>query len=323
MQVKRITCPSCNTELEVRNSKAESVKHIACPVCQKELCVDFSADMKREDAFPPLFYGELALTMHEGINQIALPDCELIEIRVVQLKDGSSKCLVRALNEQQAVLLNGEPLEKDDEVSLSIGDVLQIRNTVLSYGQPGKAIKIEEKPIVEEPKHQQVAADPQPQYPIPQWGVACIALVIAVVAVWLLWPSKEESHVSPTVQTAVSDSTKKMAPQKTVKASKSESHVKDKDLKGKVVDTKETTTSEYSLEQQALNGNMEAQYELGNKLVRRSGSNNVIRGIKYLRLAADNGSSKARNTLIRIVNTLQQQADNGDSIAYQILLTIE
>ena len=70
-------------------------------------------------------------------------------------------------------------------------------------------------------------------------------------------------------------------------------------------------------------GDVNAQYELGNRLVHKSGRNNVVRGIKYLRLAANRGSSKASSVLNKAVNALQQRAEAGDTVAYSILMSIQ
>jgi len=81
--------------------------------------------------------------------------------------------------------------------------------------------------------------------------------------------------------------------------------------------------NDYTLEQLAAKGVVEAQYELGNRLTHQSGSNNVIRGINYLHIAAKNGSSKARIVLDKAITSLRQRAEKGDSIAYHILMSIK
>ena len=69
-------------------------------------------------------------------------------------------------------------------------------------------------------------------------------------------------------------------------------------------------------------GDIEAQYDLGVKLIKRGGISNVVRGIKYLKLASNNGSSKAKTALSKAILSLQKQADAGDSISYYILKSI-
>ena len=319
----RIQCPSCGIILDVRNSKHEAVKRITCPHCKKQLAVNFEDEIPQTPAksLGSLYYGEMRIDLHEGVNQIPLPACSALEINAVRLKDGSSKCLVHALNEKQPVLVNGEPLGKDDEVALTIGDELKIGKSVLTYGQPNKAIK-EEEILAREPKKQEQPKEPKSQFHCPQWAIACIALLVALVAVRLLWPSKQEGTLPPVVNTTFADSIVKDTTQKKVEGSKPNPKGKEKVVNDKVDEAKEPV-SEFELEKHALNGNMEAQYELGSRLVHRSGSSNVIRGINYLRLAANNGSAEARNTLVRVINTLQRKADHGDSIAYQVLMSID
>lgn len=323
----RIQCPSCGIILDVRNSKHEAVKRITCPHCQKQLAVDFRDEVPQAPAKPlgTLYYGEMRIDLQEGVNQIPLPACDALEIKAVRLNDGNSKCLVRVLNDQQPVLLNGEPLGKDDEVALSIGDELRIGNTILTFGQQGKAPSPEPKPepkLVEKPKEQEAPKASKPQAHIPYWAIAGITMMAALLVAWLLWPSKEKPEVSPAVKTIIADSIKKDTTQKKAEAPKSVSQDRGKE-KTEKVDTPQEPTSEFELEQQALKGNVSAQIELGSRLIRRSGSSNVIRGIKYLRLAANNGSSEAQSTLTKVINTLQRQADRGDSIAYQILMSID
>ncbi len=320
----RIQCPSCGIILDVRNSKHEAVKRITCPHCKKQLAVNFEDEVPQAPAksLGTLYYGEMRIDLQKGVNQIPLPACDALEIKAVRLNDGSSKCLVRALSEKQSIWVNGEPLGKEDEVALAVGDELKIGNAVLCYGQPLKAVKAQETQT-EAPK-KQPPQEPKPQVRIPQWVIASVALLAALVLVWLLWPSKKEGSVPPVVKTTIADSIVKDTTQKRVASSKTEASptVTVKETTEKVVESPEPQ-SEYQLEQQALKGNVKAQYELGNKLVHRSGSSSIIRGIKYLSLAADNGSTEARNTLVRVINTLQRKADRGDSIAYQVLMSID
>ena len=98
----RIQCPSCGIILDVRNSKHEAIKRITCPNCHKQLAVDFQEEEKPEIPLKPLealYYGEMRIDLHEGTNQISLPACDALEIKVVRLKDGNSKCLVRVLDD--------------------------------------------------------------------------------------------------------------------------------------------------------------------------------------------------------------------------------
>ena len=71
-----------------------------------------------------------------------------------------------------------------------------------------------------------------------------------------------------------------------------------------------------------MNGNVDAQYELGNRLVHGSNPSAIVRGVRYLRMAANNGSSKAKDVLNKAIKVIQQKAQDGDSIAYYILKSI-
>lgn len=317
----RIKCPSCGIILEVSNSRHEAVKRITCPYCQKQLAVDFQE--YDQSAVPPkplgsLYEGEMRIALCEGINQLSLPDFDYVEVKVTRLKDGSSKCIVRALTAEHPVLVNGEPLQMGDEVVLAVGDEISVGKSVLIYGKPGKpAVKPEPAP---EPLMKPAGGNSQPR--IPKWAIGLAALLIALVAVWYCWPDKKEKVLPRVVQERIADSVGiKKASLKNTAHSQADSTKK---KVGKAV-TKEVSPkdlSDYELEQRAMNGDMVAQYELGNRLVHRSGSNNVIRGIKYLKLASRQGSSKAQSVLNKAVAALQSKADSGDSVAYNILMSI-
>ena len=322
----RIQCPSCGIILDVRNSKHEAVKRITCPHCQKSLAVDFQEEDKPTASPKPadaLYYIEMRIELQEGVNQIELPGCEHLEIKVVRLKDGNSKCLIRALQENH-VSLNGASLEKDDQVALTEGDTIQTDETVLVYNKPGKAsVKVEPVKKTEQPA-------PSSPVHVPQWIFALAAAAVALILVWCLWPSKTNSPSSPIAKTVV--------PSKAV-STKDSARKKQDSIKLKTKSLKEDqqavterqdrfikshhAMTDYELEQLVNEGDVNAQYELGNRLVHRSGRNNVIRGIKYLRLAANRGSSKASSVLNKAVNALQQRAEAGDTVAYSILMSIQ
>ena len=99
MEELRIKCPSCGIILAVRNSKNEAVKRITCPNCKKQLAVTFHEEPK---------------------------PAQYVEIKMVQLADGSQKTIVRALTDDHIIKVNGERLLKDDEVVLGPDDQLEI-----------------------------------------------------------------------------------------------------------------------------------------------------------------------------------------------------
>ena len=318
----RIQCPSCGIVLDVRNSKHEAVKQISCPHCQKNLAVDFREEEKPK-ALPKssdaLYYIKMRIDLQEGVNQIELPGCEHLEIKVIRLKDGNNKCLVRALQEQH-VTLNGEPLDKDDQVALAKGDTIQTDETVLVFNQPGTDSA---KP---EPVKSQTSTPTKTQpIRIPQWVYAVAAAAVVLFIVWCLWPSKVKSPSSTIAQTKVSVPADR--PQKKPDTLKSKTKAFN-DSKQEVIERNTSVIkshyamTDYELEQLVRKGDTEAQYELGNRLVHKSGSNNIIRGIKYLRLAANQGSSKASSVLGKALSTLQRKAEAGDSVAEFVLMSI-
>ncbi len=317
----RIKCPSCGIILDVRNSRRETVKRIVCPNCKKQLALDFREQTQEavpQQPLTPLYHGQQMLELCEGINQIPLSGCEFVEIRVARLTDGSTKCIVSPLTAEHPVKVNGTALQPDDKVVLAIGDELLTGSTLLVYGKPGvaeapAAVRAEEK----KPDR------PMKSHSYAGWfygAMACIALALTVAA---LWPSSSKE-----VPTKDNYGLRRKGGEEDAPVGRTENPKIPKSLeKEKPPKKKEKTDdpkslSDYELEQQALRGDVEAQYELGNKLVRRSGSNSIIRGINYLRQASQNGSAKADKVLSNAIYSLQRRASNGDSIAYQILMSI-
>lgn len=329
----RIQCPSCGIILDVKNSKHEAVKQIVCPNCKKQLAVNFEEEL--EPAAPPqpiepLYYGEMRIDLSEGINNITLPNCDKAEIKVVRLKDGNSKCLVRPLSDTP-VIVNRQQLLADEQVALSKGDYLEIGKTVLRAGEPGT--------INPEPPTPPKGNSPVPQKPKKErnfiWLNTAIAFVILMGATIYLWPKESGNKTvtgdKPLAQLEDTTKGRKVA-EEPKDSGRSTGKDKDKD-KGRHVITDSgaekgkksgglSSLSDFDLEKKALSGSVDAQYELGARLIKRGGVNNYIRGIKYLRLAANNGSSKAKTALPKIINSLQQRANDGDSASYYILKKI-
>ena len=98
----RIKCPSCGLFLDVTNSRHEAVKAITCPGCKKRLTVDFQ-EKPAPKPITPFYYGEMPIALQEGLNQVPIPDCAHLEINVVRLSDGGSKCIVRPLSAEPIV----------------------------------------------------------------------------------------------------------------------------------------------------------------------------------------------------------------------------
>lgn len=320
----RIQCPSCGIVLDVRNSKHEAVKQITCPNCQKQLAVDFQEEIPAAPSKPlgVLYYGEMRIELQEGINQIALPACDAMELKVVRLNDGNNKCLVRALNDELSVLVNGESLGKEDEVALAVGDELRIGNTVLTYGKSqdkhedsphnsGTSSSLEPKPVA--------SSDSKSK-----WPYVAIVLVAMVVCMFTIKHFNSERVETPQIEVVDTPSKfgKTIVPPITPPQKQGAGHGRNANEKT----DKETPNSEssmYDLMQLAKKGDAEAQYKLGKYYVKRESANSVILGVNYLKEASRNGMTEAQNTLIEVINSLQRKADNGDSIAYQILMSID
>ena len=312
----RIQCPSCGIILDVRNSKHEAIKRITCPNCHKQLAVDFQEEEKPEIPLKPLeslYYGEMRIDLQEGTNQIPLPACDALEIKVVRLKDGNSKCLVHALNDEPAVLVNGEALGKEDEVALAIGDEIKIGETILTYGQQGKVLPSQPPtpPAPITPKHR-------------RWPYVVIALAAIVVCMFAIKHFNTKKVENPLVEVADTPTSKQIENNDPPSNPPTEERRRVKVIVGEVVkEVDYTKLSQYDLVQLANKDDARAQYELGKRYVKGEGSNTVVLGINYLKEASRNGLSEAQSTLINVINRLQRKADNGDSIAYQILMSID
>lgn len=287
MEELRIKCPSCGIVLEVRNSKNEAVKRITCPNCKKQLAVTF-----REEPKP----------------------AQYVEIKMVQLTDGTQKTIVRALTDDHIVKVNGEQLLKDDEIVLGPDDKLEID------GKPQFGSKTKPEPA------STPTPNPKPK-PAPKHSnwLLPIVIVIAIVAAFVLWQkcSDSKSETVPSIPSA-----------DTIAASRQEIRKKDADVSKPKKEVKKeepkieeqkpakpdiASMSEYDLERLAMKGDAEAQCQLGKRWVNKGDSINVVKGIKYLKQAAYNGSSEAKTALNKVYATLQQSAANGSTTASNIL----
>ena len=325
----RIQCPSCGIILDIRNSKHEAIKQIVCPNCKKRLAVNFEEELEPLaplQPIEPLYYGEMRIDLKEGVNKISFPDSDKVEIKVVRLKDGNSKCMIRPLSDTTLIKVNGQQLQADEQIVLSKGDYLEIGKTCLRAGELGSLT----------PSSQDNSDDQggeQPTKPHPQkernyvWLYAVLAFVALMGATILLWPkepaksnlNQELAQVLDTVKGI--DTISKVEPE--VKGVKKDISIKrDSGEKPQVKPNDVSSLSEYDLERLAVKGDIEAQYEIGVKLIKKGGVSNVVRGINYLKAAAKNGSSKARTALSKAINSLQKQANQGDSISYYILKSI-
>lgn len=319
METLRIKCPSCGIVLEVRNSKNEKVKKITCPNCQKQLAITFG-DM----AIPvgSLYEGSTRYQLNEGANAIPGIPSGLVELRVVRLKDGTPKHILRALTGEQKVKVNGQFLMQDDEIVLQKGDDLRIEGKSFSFDKPQAN---------HQERFQEPETKPQPVPTMPKlkpkeerhtskpswllWAAVALAIVLTIVFFWPANPPQnkevvtKDSVISQPVDTPQTQERGKPKPTKAVTKTETTKDLSSLDL--------------YSLELLANKNDVTAQYELGRRLVHASGSKNVVMGINWLHKASLNGSSEARQLKNKAVRTLQSKADHGDSVAYSILQLID
>ena len=307
MEELRIKCPSCGIILDVRNSKNEAVKRITCPNCKKQLAVTFHEEPK---------------------------PAQFVEIKMVQLADGSQKTIVRALTDEHVVKVNGEQLQKDDEVVLAPGDKLEIDDTNGTFTKEGFVVYQQTnhpsstKSAAPEPQNTKVST-PLPPISSPKihsrWPIYA-AFLIGTVLVFAIWKLSNQQPEQTTIQPTIAADTIAEAPKEQPKVKDtqvSESQPNPKEKKSpeeyQPVKTNISSLSNYELEKLAMKGDVEAQCMLGKRWVSRHDSINVVKGIKYLKLAAQNGSSEARSTLRTVYAALQQSAANGSTSAANIL----
>ena len=321
METLRIKCPSCGIVLEVRNSKNEKVKKITCPNCQKQLAITFG-DMAAPVG--SLYEGTTRYQLNEGANAIPGIPSGLVELRVVRLKDGTPKHILRALTGEQKVSVNGQSLMQDDEVVLQRGDDLRIDVKSFTFDKPGES---RPQPSIDKP-HQEEKSKPKQiseTKPEPKskktWLLPLLAFVAVFLLVLFLWPvNKAEQPREEAIDTIVKVIKEKDPKQPVRQKTKQEPK---KDVQPEKNTSDLTSMDLYSLELLANKNDVSAQYELGQRLVRSSGSKNVVLGINWLHKASLNGSSQARQLKSKAVRSLQTKAAQGDSIAYYILNSID
>lgn len=300
MEELRIKCPSCGIVLEVRNSQNEAVKRITCPNCKKQLAVTFHEEPK---------------------------PAQYVEIKIVQLSDGSQKTIVRALTNDHIVCVNGEQLLKDDEVVLAPSDKLEIDGKLQFTPQVDKDLPLRPAPDTKPERKPSVGPISVPETKRPNW-LLHVAIIVVIVAAFVLWRNFTNSksdviHQNPPTDTVVAERPLPQVPEKKKDEAQTKKIVKKDDIKTDVQPQAPQKSlanmSDYELERQAMSGNAEAQCVLGKRWVSRHDSINVVKGIKYLKLAASNGSSEARSALNKVYAGLQRSAANGSTTANNIL----
>lgn len=317
----RIKCPACGVVLDVKNSKGEAIKRIVCPSCGTALSVDFQEKKQTAQFSEPLgklYYGQLPIELKEGINKIPLPNFEVVELNVLRTNGGIIKCIVRPLTPESRVQINGTVLDIADKIILSVGDEVSVGSTTLRYG----------KPI--ESAHNTIMPEPIPNKPNRNLKrglvFGCMALLIVAFFIAVLWPNKKQDAVPISVELTSlepierTDNHSIKKKEHKERTTKSDNYVPSKpSLQESSSAHSVQSMTEYELERQAAQGNVEAQFELGRQWVRKGDSVNIVKGIKYLKLAVCNGSEKASNALKTIYHTLEQKAANGNIVAANIL----
>lgn len=301
MEELRIKCPSCGIVLDVRNSKNEAVKRITCPNCKKQLAVTFHEEPKPS---------------------------QFVEIKMVQLADGTQKTIVRALTDNHVVKVNGEQLLKGDEVVITPGDQLEIDGTNGTFMKEGY-VAYQQHHVIPTPQPQTpIAPTPlpstssdKPRYRWPLYSALLLGVVI-VIGIWKI-SSKQStpSVIQPVVIVdTVVEAPKEKPEMKENPVSKAQPKpVEKKNPKQQPQKTNASSLNNYELERLAMDGDVEAQYLMGKRWVSKHDSISVVKGIKYFKLAAQNGSSEAKSALRTVYSALQQSAANGSTSAANIL----
>ena len=330
----RVKCPSCGILLDVRNSKHEAVKRIVCPNCKKQLAIDFEEHQESTAVPIPIkavYYGQQRIELHEGINQFIHSGCGHFVINVVRLNNGDCKYIVNVTSTDHPVLLNDQPLEQDDQIVLSVGDRLQEESIVFSFGKP----VLPHKPRPESkpgPMPPPIPTTPsrKPQTHTYWWLFAIVALATALVTTIFLWQTDENYEPAPQLakeEIAIIEAPDtadngggNMGKERIVTEPPKNEHIAPPPPTTNPPSPPSLTAlSDYELEIEAGRGNIEAQYLLGKRLVNRSDSTSIVKGINFLNRAARNGSSEATQTLHRVFDKLEQKAADGSSTANNIL----
>jgi hypothetical protein len=222
------------------------------------------------------------------------------------------------------VIVNRQQLLADEQVALSKGDYLEIGKTVLRAGEPGT--------INPEPPTPPTQIAPKPKKPKKDrsyvWLYTAIAFVMMMGATIILW-EKEPIKPKPIEEIAqeadsvdnIETTEEKVASETGNKVicggSKDSGNSGNERIEQKKVNYKEK--SDYELEQLANKGDVEAQYEFGRRKIGHNDSVSVVIGIKYLKEASNNGSSKAQIKLNDVFRRLMNESARGNSTANNIL----
>ena len=309
MESLRIKCPSCGIVLDVRNSKNEAVKKITCPGCKKQLAVTFADPQEMAAASHPapmgaLYEGEVRHQLHEGMNPIPHVASGLVELRVVKLATGGCKHILRALTDEQQALVNGKPLQQDDEIVLLRGDELQVGDVLLTFDKPGRTLPKQKDPEpipapIPEPKTKP-KPDPQPEKPNNKVWFLLAAIVLVGLAIWFIIPKKKtEPQLKIQADSIVipHDTTHQMPAINPKQPTKQKNAPEKKAMPKQNYGNPSSDTDDFSLEVEAAKGSVKAQYQLGMRWVTSNDCSEVVKGFKYLEAAARSGNTNAQYAL--------------------------
>jgi hypothetical protein len=189
MQIKRVKCHQCNAVLDVKNSKNEEVKQITCPSCQTWLQVRFAPQQEPIEAHTfletpqspqsldngetqlaagmsgatqlnisesqtqthaELLYGGVNYPLVEGRNivgrkgntskatvQIETADRYMsrqhVAIEVTTLPNGTLKVLLSNYQNKNLTSVDGQPIETGDAVRLTDGNAITMGHSTLTF----------------------------------------------------------------------------------------------------------------------------------------------------------------------------------------------
>ena len=358
METLQIKCPACGIILEVRNSKDEAVKRIVCPNCKKQLSITFRQPAQSQDgqkSLGYLYHENKNFKLEEGQNPLPWVSTGCIQIRLIRLPDGNSKCLISVLSDDHSVSVNGHPLQTDDEVILTFGDRFKVDDKEIIYDVEGKQfVKSEEKDTSSPPPASPVTPKkPEKRF---KWSWIIVPLIVAVLGLvaFRLYPvlailphlwsdnthsvdHKKDSVISLPIEKKVKGDnarsskpvTKRTAgkaeikkavtkPETTRTADKLETKVTKPNNENQA-STNYTSLSNYELEMKAGHGDVKAQLVLGKRWVSIGDSINVTKGVTYLRQAARNGSADANRSLQDVRRRLRRSAASGNIHARNLL----
>ena len=307
--------------METLRIKCPSWKRITCPNCQKQLAITFG-DMAAPVG--SLYEGTTRYQLNEGGNAIPGIPSGLVELRVVRLKDGTPKHILRALTGEQKVSVNGQCLMQDDEVVLQRGDDLKIDAKSFTFDEPQLNHRRDRSRDSEHNHGPNPVIQPKPESkPQKTWLFSLLAIVAGILLVLFLWPAQKIEQPKEDGIDSIDKTSIKVIKEKEKDQRLPVRQEPKKDIQSEKVKSDVASMDRYTLELLAKNNDVSAQYELGRRLVHASGSKNIVMGINWLHKASLNGSFQALQLKNKAVHSLQTKAAQGDSIAYYILNSID